>query len=173
MSLQPSALAVRRAAKTQVPSAQELSPALRRRTRRLVASSENNQPIRTKALHPSWDEESALVTALVRGIEGASQCFVARHHGFFRTVVLSSSPVARSLVDDLIHDVYVHLWRDDFRVLRQWRPEHPLRAYLRTVISRLIWDRLSHLQPEQEQLEGEAWVAAGTRLAHLGEMVRK
>ena len=171
MSAQPSALAVRRTAKTHVPSAQQLSPsAIRRRTRRSVASSENRQPICTKALHRSWDDDSALVTALVRGIEGASQCFIARHHAFFRSVVLSSSPVARSLVDDLIHDVYVHVWRDDFRVLRQWRRGHPLRAYLRTVISRLVWDRLCHLQPDQEQLEDDAWLAVGTRLEHMEEL---
>ena len=111
-----------------------------------------------------------MVSALLKGTDGASQCFAARHHAFFRSVVLSSCPAARSLVDDLIHEVYVQLWRDDFRVLRRWRREHPLRAYLRTIISRLIWDRLSHLQPEQEQLEDEAWLAAGTRLEHLEEL---
>jgi RNA polymerase sigma factor (sigma-70 family) len=162
---------VRRTAKTQVPFAQELSSsALRRRTRRPAASSENKQPICTKALHRSWDDDSALVTALVRGIEGASQCFIARHHVFFRSAVLSSSPAAWSLVEDLIHDVYVHLWRDDFRALRRWRREHPLRAYLRTVISRLTWDRLSQLQPDQEQLEGDALLAVGTRLEHMEEL---
>ena len=111
-----------------------------------------------------------MVTALVTGTQGASQCFVARHHAFFRTVVLSSSPAAWTLVDDLTHDVYVHLWRDDFRVLRKWQREHLLRAYLRTVITRLIWDRLSHLQPGREQLEEDPWLAVGAHPEDTSEL---
>jgi RNA polymerase sigma-70 factor, ECF subfamily len=122
------------------------------------------------AFRCSGEDESALVTALVTGTQGASQRFVARHDAFFRTVVLSSSPAAWTLVDDLTHDVYVHLWRDDFRVLHKWQREHPLRAYLRTVITRLIWDRLGRLQPVREQLEDDAWLAAGTRLEHMEEL---
>ncbi len=111
-----------------------------------------------------------MVTALVTGIQGASRRFVARHDVFLRTVVLSSSPAAWTLVDDLTHDVYVHLWRDDFRVLRKWQREHPLRAYLRTVITRLIWDRLSRLQPVREQLEEDPWLAVGEHLEDSAEL---
>jgi RNA polymerase sigma factor (sigma-70 family) len=81
-----------------------------------------------------------------------------------RTVVLSASPAAWDCVDDLIQDVYAHLWRDDFHVLRQWQRERPLRAYLRTVVTRLVWDRLSRLQPVWEQLEDDPWMASGAQL---------
>ena len=51
-----------------------------------------------------------------------------------------------------------------FHVLRQWQREYPLQAYLRTVVTRLVWDRLNRLQPVWEVLEADPWMAAGARL---------
>jgi RNA polymerase sigma factor (sigma-70 family) len=65
------------------------------------------------------------------------------------------------LVDDLTHDVYLHLWRNDFRVLRQWQRQHSLQAYLRTVVRRLVWDRLRHLQPVWELVDADPHVTPG------------
>jgi RNA polymerase sigma factor (sigma-70 family) len=48
--------------------------------------------------------------------------------------------------------VYVCLWAHDFHVLRQWKGGYSLYAYLRTVITRLVWERLSHLHPRGEVL---------------------
>jgi RNA polymerase sigma factor (sigma-70 family) len=47
---------------------------------------------------------------------------------------------------------------------------HPLRGYLRTVITRLIWDRLSRLQPAREQLEEDPWLAVDEHLEHSAEL---
>ncbi|MFZ1103500.1 MAG: sigma-70 family RNA polymerase sigma factor, partial [Hyphomicrobiaceae bacterium] len=66
-----------------------------------------------------------------------------------------------SLIDDLTHDVYVQLWSNDFRVLRQWQREHPLRAYLGTVATRLVWDRLGRLQPVWELVDEDPFAVAG------------
>jgi RNA polymerase sigma factor (sigma-70 family) len=97
--------------------------------------------------------DPALVDALLARAPGAGRAFIARHDAFVRKAVLCASPAAAWLVDDLTRDVYVHLWRDDFRVLRQWQRNHPLQAYLRTVVTRLVWDRLSRLQPAGEVLD--------------------
>jgi RNA polymerase sigma factor (sigma-70 family) len=99
--------------------------------------------------------DPALVEALLARVSGAGRAFMARHDASVRKAVLSASPAAAWLVDDLTHDVYVHIWRDDFRVLRQWQRHHPLQAYLRTVVTRLVWDRLSRLQPAWEVLNGD------------------
>ena len=115
----------------------------------------------------SWENDSALIAALLARTPGASRSFIARHDAFFRKVVLSASPAAWVVVDDLTQDVYVHLWRDDFRVLRQWQREHPLRAYLHTVVTRLVWDRLSRLQPAWEHLADDPWMIPGARLGQL------
>lgn len=37
-------------------------------------------------------------------------------------------------LDDLTQDVYVRLWSDDFHVLRLWKQQSPLQAYLYRVI---------------------------------------
>jgi RNA polymerase sigma factor (sigma-70 family) len=55
----------------------------------------------------------------------------------------------------------VHLWGNDFRVLRQWRREHPLRGYLHTVVTRLVWDRLGRLQPAWELVDEDPFSVAG------------
>jgi RNA polymerase sigma factor (sigma-70 family) len=92
-----------------------------------------------------------LVADLVSRRAGAPRRFIARHHAFFRAVVVNSSPAAWLFVEDLTQDVYAHLWACDFHVLRRWQHDHPLRAYLRTVIVRLVWERLGSLQPAREQ----------------------
>ena len=108
-------------------------------------------PIRVKALRSSCEDDAALVAAVVARTEGASERLVARHDAFVRAVIRSSSQATGPLLDDLTHEVYVHLWRDDFHVLRQWQQHRPLRAYLRCVIKRLVWERLSRLAPVREQ----------------------
>jgi RNA polymerase sigma factor (sigma-70 family) len=99
---------------------------------------------------------------LLARVPGAGRAFIARHDASVRKAVLRASPAAAWLVDDLTHDVYVHLWRNDFRVLRQWQHHHPLQAYLRTVVTRLVWDRLSRLQPAWEVLGNDSRSAAGS-----------
>ena len=108
-------------------------------------------PIRVKVLHSSCEDDAALVAAVVARTEGAADRLIARHDAFVRAVIRSSSQAAGPLLDDLVHEVYVHLWRDDFRVLLQWQQRRPLRAYLRCVIKRLVWERLSRLAPVREQ----------------------
>jgi RNA polymerase sigma factor (sigma-70 family) len=78
-------------------------------------------------------------------------------------VIRSSFRAGQGVVDDLTQEVYVHLWGQDFHVLRQWQCESPLRAYLRTVIVRLVWERLNRLQPAREQLVDDPLVEAGAR----------
>ena len=109
---------------------------------------------------PRGDDRD-LIAAVVAGSEGASGQFIARHDAFFRTVILASSPAAQFFVDDLRQEVYVHLWGHDFRVLRQWQGEYPLRAYLRTVITRLVWQHLRGFQPWREQRTDSPLIEAG------------
>jgi RNA polymerase sigma-70 factor (ECF subfamily) len=104
--------------------------------------------------------DPALVDALLARTPGAARAFIARHDAFLRKAVRSASPASASLVDDLTHDAYVHLWRNDFRVLRQWQREHPLRAYLHTIVTRLAWDRLARLQPAWELVDADPYSAA-------------
>lgn len=56
------------------------------------------------------------------------------------------------MVDDLTHDVYLHLWCEDFRVLRQWRRASPLQAFLSITIKRFVWARIRVLQPTRESI---------------------
>jgi RNA polymerase sigma factor (sigma-70 family) len=98
--------------------------------------------------------DRAMVEAVLARVPGAARAFIACHDAFVRRTVLRASPAAASLVDDLTHDVYVHLWGNDFRVLRQWQREHPLRVYLGTIATRLVWDRLGRLQQDPFSVAG-------------------
>jgi DNA-directed RNA polymerase specialized sigma24 family protein len=112
--------------------------------------------------------DPGLVEALLARVPGAGRAFIARHDASVRKAVLCASPAAAWLVDDLTHDVYLHLWRDDFRVLRQWQHHHPLQAYLRTVVTRLVWDRLSRLQPAWEVLDDDPCARPPTQALSRG-----
>jgi RNA polymerase sigma factor (sigma-70 family) len=105
--------------------------------------------------------DPAMVEAVLRRVPGAGRAFIACHDGFVRKTVLRASPAAASLVDDLTHDVYVHLWGNDFRVLRQWQRDRPLRAYLGTIATRLVWDRLGRLKPAWELVDEDPFSVAG------------
>ena len=116
-------------------------------------------PNRVQVPRSSCEDDTALVAAVVARAEGAAERLIARHDAFVRAVIRSSSQAAGPLLDDLTHEVYVHLWRDEFRVLRQWQQHRPLRAYLRCVIKRLVWERLSRLVPVREQPAKDARVS--------------
>ena len=105
--------------------------------------------------------DPAMVEAVLARVPGAGRAFIACQDAFVRKTVLRASPAAASLIDDLTHDVYVQLWSNDFRVLRQWQREHPLRAYLGTVATRLVWDRLGRLQPVWELVDEDPFAVAG------------
>jgi DNA-directed RNA polymerase specialized sigma24 family protein len=111
--------------------------------------------------------DPAMVEAVLARVPGAGRAFIACHDAFVRKTVLRASPAAASLVDDLTHDVYVHLWGNDFRVLRQWQREHALRAYLGTIATRLVWDRLGRLQPVWELIDEDPFSVAGTEPCDL------
>jgi RNA polymerase sigma factor (sigma-70 family) len=112
--------------------------------------------------------DHAMVEAVLARVPGAGRAFIACHDAFVRKTVLRASPGAVSLVDDLTHDVYVHLWSNDLRALRQWQREHPFRAYLGTVATRLVWDRLGRLQPVWELVHDDPFsVADGPEPSHL------
>jgi RNA polymerase sigma-70 factor (ECF subfamily) len=98
----------------------------------------------------SLHDDRVLIDELLARTLGASQRFIAHYDAFFRYVIYRSSPAAQAFIDDLMQDVYVCLWAHDFRVLRHWKGEHPLHAYLRTVIVRLVWERLNRLHPRGE-----------------------
>ena len=111
--------------------------------------------------------DRAMVEAVLARVPGAGRAFIGCHDAFVRKTVLRASPAAASLVDDLTHDVYVHLWGNDFRVLRHWQREHPLRAYLGTIATRLVWDRLGRLQPVWELVDEDPFSVTGTEPCDL------
>jgi RNA polymerase sigma factor (sigma-70 family) len=102
-----------------------------------------------------------MVEAMLARVPGAGRAFIACHDAFVRKTVLRASLAGASLIDDLTHDVYVHLWGNDFYVLRQWQREQPLRAYLGTIVRRLVWDRLGRLQPVWELVNKEPFAMTG------------
>jgi RNA polymerase sigma factor (sigma-70 family) len=105
--------------------------------------------------------DRAMVEAMLARVPGAGRAFIACHDAFVRKTALRASPGAASLVDDLTHDVYVHLWSNDFHVLRLWNREHPFRAYLGTIATRLVWHRLGRLQPVWELVDEDPFSVAG------------
>lgn len=123
-------------------------------------------PARLSASH-ALQRDAKMVEDLFARKNGAQLRFVQNYDRFIRSVVRASSPRARSMIDDLTHDIYLHLWCEDFRVLRRWRRVSPLQAFLSVTVKRFIWAQLRVLQPTREGMDYD--LATGNRTEEAAE----
>jgi RNA polymerase sigma factor (sigma-70 family) len=89
-------------------------------------------------------------------------CLTRRHDAFLRATLSGQSWTLRHDLDDLVQEVWVKLWRNDWHGLRQWRgiteggPNVSLRPYLRTIARNVLMDYLRSRPPERFLEHGEA-----------------
>src|SRR5262245_54994093 len=88
-----------------------------------------------------------LVRRLMNGDETAFDHLIRRHEAFVRCCLAGGNWRPRPDLEDLVQEVWVKLWRNNFNGLREWRGlvEGPdtvsLRPYLRTICKRILLDR--------------------------------
>jgi RNA polymerase sigma factor (sigma-70 family) len=94
--------------------------------------------------------EKLLAKALL-GDEGASRGLVSGLAPIIRRVAARLAPL--EVREDLIQEVWTHLWSNNCRVLQQWDGGGPLVHYVAVVASNLIRDRLAKRTIRTEPIE--------------------
>jgi RNA polymerase sigma factor (sigma-70 family) len=87
---------------------------------------------------PAGDEK--LVAEVLLGNDGAARALVDRLSPIIRAVSRRAPGEQR---EDLIQEVWVHIWSQNWRVLQKWDRSGPLVNYVAVVASNFIKDRLS------------------------------
>jgi len=94
-----------------------------------------------------------LVLQVLDEHEGAFDRLIRRHEAFVRCALAGQTWTPRQDLDDLLQELWIKLWRNNYCALRQWRglTEGPvtvsLRPYLRTIAIRILLD-----QPRRDEL---------------------
>jgi RNA polymerase sigma factor (sigma-70 family) len=91
---------------------------------------------------PAVDEK--LLANVLLGDNDAAQTLVSRLAPFIRRVAARLvRPDHRELREDLVQEVWLHLWSKNCRVLQEWNRRGPLLHYVIIVASNLMRDRLA------------------------------
>lgn len=83
-----------------------------------------------------------LLAKVLLGDNGAARALVSRLAPIIRRVANRLARSRPDLREDLIQEVWTHLWSSNCRVLQQWNRTGPLVSYVAVVASNLIRDRL-------------------------------
>jgi RNA polymerase sigma-70 factor (ECF subfamily) len=91
----------------------------------------------------AWNisDDQLLVTSVLSGDSTAAEAFVERYGGFVYAVLRAAS-LSPDEIEDLFQQVFVHLWEQDHRRLRQWQARGAGRfsSYLAVLTARLACD---------------------------------
>ncbi|WJW74313.1 sigma-70 family RNA polymerase sigma factor [Thiohalobacter sp. IOR34] len=86
--------------------------------------------------------EQALVAALVAGEEAAARVLLRVYGPRIRDIAMHRFHSDESTARELFQQVFLHLYEDDWRRLRQWHGRGRLGNYLRTIAHRLMLEQL-------------------------------
>jgi RNA polymerase sigma-70 factor (ECF subfamily) len=89
---------------------------------------------------PVYDSEQDLIRDCIAGIPDAWACLKERYQRLIRAVVVRTSAMDESGVDDLEATVYQKLLEDQCRRLRAWRGQARFSTYLVQVTRNLVLD---------------------------------
>lgn len=142
-------------------------------------------------------DDRQLVSRVLAGDPKAADLFVTRFTRLVWWILIHQIRLAREPAEEVYQDVFVHLWENDYRRLRNWSDDGDFAAYLAPIVRHRALDRLRQEQGKHErQLPGAgdeplpepaddcpgvdelAWVAQQRRLldravVKLGEQDRR
>lgn len=142
-------------------------------------------------------EDRQLVNRVLAGDSRAADLFVTRFTRLVWWILIHQIRLAREPAEEVYQDVFVHLWEDDYRRLRNWSGDGDFAAYLAPIVRHRALDRLRHEQSKRDRqlpdtgaeprpepaddrpgADEQAWIAQQRRLleqavAALGEKDRR
>jgi RNA polymerase sigma factor (sigma-70 family) len=94
--------------------------------------------------------DRVLVDRLLAGDPEAADLFVTRFSRLVWAVLVRDIGLVHPQGDDVFQDLFLRLWEDDYRRLRNWSGEGDFAAYLVTIVRHLAIDHVRGWQPERE-----------------------
>lgn len=98
------------------------------------------------------DEYQCLMAQVLLGDNGAARTLVSRLAPLIRRVVSRRAPP--SVKEDLIQEVWAHLWARNCLVLQRWDRQGPFVHYVAVVAQNLVRDRLASLPRPTAPMQG-------------------
>ena len=92
-----------------------------------------------------------LLRRVIDGEKTACDAFVVRFSRFVYAILHRNLRLGPDLADDLFQSVFVHLWDDDCRRMRQWRGEGDFADYLGPIVRHLALGYLRSPRHKKEE----------------------
>jgi len=94
--------------------------------------------------------DRVLVDRLLVGDPEAADLFVTRFSRLVWAVLVRDVGLVHPQGDDVFQDLFLRLWEDDYRRLRNWSGEGDFASYLVTIVRHLAIDHVRGRRPERE-----------------------
>jgi RNA polymerase sigma factor (sigma-70 family) len=90
------------------------------------------------------------------GDNAAADEFVDRYWRFVGSVLMRCVRLSQVDFEEVFQQVWIHLWEDNYRRLRQWRGDGEFRSYLAALVRHLALDYASRIGAENRRDERNA-----------------
>jgi RNA polymerase sigma factor (sigma-70 family) len=123
------------------------------------------------------EEYRLLLANVLKGDWNAERTLVDHLGPIIRGAVHQHAPP--KLWEDLIQDVWAHLWARNCRVLQRWTGEGPFLGFVWVVARNKVWDKLAALSPPAAPLEDAPDIAdpddpeLNVEMIQLAECIRR
>ncbi len=123
-------------------------------------------------------DDRQLVDRVLVGDPRAADMFVTRFTRLVWAILIRQTALAAGQVEDVYQEVFVRLWEDDYRRIRNWSQDGDFAAYLAPIVRHLALDALRKSRPDRERPlpepdEAETEPIVGEpgpeELAHIGQ----
>ncbi len=118
------------------------------------------------------------IDRVLDGDPHAADMFVTRYTRLVWAILIRQTGVAVGQVEDVYQEVFVRLWEDDYRRIRNWSRDGDFAAYLAPIVRHLALDALRKSPgdrerplPEPDETDTEPIVGdpSPEELAHIGQ----
>ena len=101
-------------------------------------------------------DDRQLIDRVLAGDTRAADAFVTRFTRLVWAILIRQTALAAGQVEDVYQGVFVRLWEDDYRRIRNWSQNGDFAAYLAPIVRHLALDALRRTPGDREQPLPEA-----------------
>lgn len=96
-------------------------------------------------------DDRQLIDRVLDGDPHAADMFVTRFTRLVWAILIRQTGLAAGQVEDVYQEVFVRLWEDDYRRIRNWSRDGDFAAYLAPIVRHLALDALRKNRGDREQ----------------------
>jgi RNA polymerase sigma-70 factor (ECF subfamily) len=93
--------------------------------------------LKSREAEADYSTDRELVRAVTEGDRRAAEIFVVRFTRYVHSILHRDFELSKEIAEDLYQEVFVRLWDDNYRRLRNWRGEGDFAGYLGPIVRNL------------------------------------